>query len=55
MVAQQDEIWRRWREGESFNSMGRALGAPMHVVRSFLAQTGGVRQPSRRRAEQHGR
>ncbi|MFI1255282.1 IS30 family transposase [Streptomyces netropsis] len=52
-AAQQDEIWQRWREGESFNSMGRALGAPMHVVRSFLAQTGGVRQAPRRRAERH--
>lgn len=41
--AQQDEIWRRWRAGESFNSMGRVLGMPMHHVRSFLAQTGGIR------------
>ncbi|MGX4688239.1 hypothetical protein [Streptomyces sp. JNUCC 63] len=24
--AQQDEIWRRWREGQSFSLMGRALG-----------------------------
>lgn len=52
-AVQQDEIWARWREGESFNSMGRAFGAPMHQVRSFLAQTGGVRQVPRRRAEHH--
>lgn len=50
---QQDEIWRRWREGESFNSMGRVLGAPMHHVRSFLTQTGGVRQPPQRRSARH--
>lgn len=42
--AQQDEIWRRWREGQSFSLMGRALGAPMHHVRGFLYQSGGVRQ-----------
>ncbi|GLF95252.1 IS30 family transposase [Streptomyces yaizuensis] len=50
---QQDEIWRRWREGESFNSMGRVLGVPMHHVRSFLAQTGGVRQAPPRRSARH--
>ncbi|MDP9869059.1 MULTISPECIES: hypothetical protein [Streptosporangium] len=35
--AQQDEIWRRRRDGESFNAMGRALGAPMHHVRRLPA------------------
>lgn len=41
--AQQGEIWRRWREGQSFSLIGRALGAPMHHVRQFLYQGGGVR------------
>ncbi|WP_196443803.1 helix-turn-helix domain-containing protein [Planomonospora sp. ID67723] len=51
--AQQDEIWRRWRNGESFNAMSRALGAPMHHVRRFLAQSGGVRQAPQRRCARH--
>ncbi|WP_373303500.1 helix-turn-helix domain-containing protein [Streptomyces cinnamoneus] len=51
--AHSHEIWERWRTGESFNPMGRALGAPMHVVRSFLAQADGIRQAARRRAKQH--
>ncbi len=32
--AQQDEIWRRWREGQSFSLIGRALGAPMQSLDS---------------------
>jgi IS30 family transposase len=52
-AAQQEDIWQRWRSGESFNSMGRALAAPMHRVRSFLAQTGGIRRPAPKRAAGH--
>jgi DNA-binding CsgD family transcriptional regulator len=51
--AQQDEIWRRWREGQSFSLMGRALGAPMHHVRRFLYQSGGVRLTPQQRSELH--
>lgn len=36
--AQQDEIWRRWRAGQSFSVIGRALGAPMQHARRFLYQ-----------------
>ncbi|MEU5282347.1 hypothetical protein AB0G87_38915 [Streptomyces asoensis] len=41
--AQQDEVWRRWREGQSFSLIARALGAPMQSARRFLCQNGGVR------------
>lgn len=51
--AQQDEIWRRWREGQSFSLIGRALGAPMHHVRQFLSQSGGVRLTPQQRSERH--
>ncbi|MFI6803367.1 IS30 family transposase [Streptosporangium canum] len=51
--AQQDEIWRRWRDGESFSLMGRALGAPMHHIRRFLYQSGGVHQAPQRRSVRH--
>ncbi|MEV5083855.1 hypothetical protein AB0K74_35355 [Streptomyces sp. NPDC056159] len=50
---QQDEIWKRWREGQSFSLMGRALGAPMHHVLRFLDQSGGVRQAPRQRSKRH--
>ncbi|MGW5852774.1 IS30 family transposase [Streptomyces sp. NPDC055254] len=52
-VAQQDEIWRRWREGQSFSLIGRELGAPMHHVRQFLYQSGGVRLVPRQRSARH--
>lgn len=51
--AQQDEIWRRWREGQSFSLIGRALGAPMQIVRRFLHQSGGVRITPKQRSERH--
>ncbi|GGZ18661.1 hypothetical protein GCM10010327_57310 [Streptomyces nitrosporeus] len=34
--AQQDEIWGRWREGQLFSLIGRALGAPMQNARRLL-------------------
>jgi hypothetical protein len=40
--AGQDELWRRWRAGESLGSMSRSLEIPLQHVRRFLAQTGGV-------------
>ncbi|PBC81236.1 MULTISPECIES: helix-turn-helix domain-containing protein [unclassified Streptomyces] len=51
--AQQDEIWRRWRAGQSFSLIGRALGAPMQHVRRFLYQSGGVRLTPQTRSERH--
>ncbi|MFD5423175.1 IS30 family transposase [Streptomyces sp. NPDC127069] len=51
--AQQDEVWRRWREGQSFSLIGRALGAPMHHVRQFLYQSGGIRLTPQQRSERH--
>ncbi|MEU2359085.1 IS30 family transposase [Streptomyces misionensis] len=51
--AQQDEIWRRWREGQSFSLIGRALGAPMQSARRFLHQSGGVRLAAQTRSERH--
>lgn len=51
--AQQDEIWRRRREGQSFSLVGRALGAPMQNARRFLHQSGGVRLTPQQRSERH--
>ncbi len=48
---QQDQVWARWRAGESLRSIARSLGINRPAtVRCFVAATGGVRQPARRRA-----
>ncbi len=52
-AAGQDEVWRRWRGGESLSSVARALGAPMQHVRRFVSQTGGIRQQLPQRACGH--
>jgi hypothetical protein len=48
-TAEQDEVWQRWRQGESLRLIARRLGKRSPSVRAFVLQTGGVqRQPSRR-------
>ncbi len=48
-AAEQDEVWARWRSGESLGSIACELGHRVPSVRSFIAETGGVRrQPPRR-------
>ncbi|WP_432494765.1 IS30 family transposase [Kineococcus gypseus] len=48
---QQDQVWARWRAGESLRSIARSLGINRPAsVRCFVAATGGVRRPARRRA-----
>ncbi|MFJ9683909.1 transposase [Streptomyces sp. NPDC101194] len=51
--AQQDEIWRRRREGQSFSLIGRAPGAPMQHACRFLCRSGGVRLTPQTRSERH--
>ncbi|GJG89467.1 IS30 family transposase [Gemmatimonadetes bacterium T265] len=50
-AAEQEEIWARWRRGESFRAIGRHFGTHLHAVRRFVARTGGCRRPPPRRAE----
>jgi IS30 family transposase len=46
---EQDEVWRRWRQGDSLRLIARRLGKPGPSVRAFVLQTGGVqRHPPRR-------
>ena len=49
-LAEKAELWRRWRQGESLNAIGRALGRIAHVVRYEVARTGGIPPPVRHRA-----
>jgi hypothetical protein len=49
-AAEQDEVWARWRQGESLRLIARRLGKRGPSVRAFVLQTGGVQQHSPRRA-----
>jgi DNA-binding CsgD family transcriptional regulator len=51
-AAEQDEVWARWRQGESLRLIARRLGKRGPSVRAFVLQTGGVQQHPRRRAQQ---
>ena len=48
-AAAQDEVWARWRQGESLRLIARRLGKRGPSVRGFVLQTGGgQRHPPRR-------
>ena len=48
--AQKAELWRRWRQGESLNAIGRALGRIPKMVRYVVAGAGGMPPPPRQRS-----
>ena len=43
-AAEQDEVWARWRQGESLRLIARRLGKRGPSVRAFVLQTGGVQR-----------
>jgi DNA-binding CsgD family transcriptional regulator len=43
-AAEQDEVWARWRRGESLRLIARRLGKRGPSVRAFVLQTGGVQR-----------
>jgi hypothetical protein len=47
-VQEQEELWRRWRQGESLRLLARRMGKRCPSVRAFVLQTGGVKQPLHR-------
>jgi hypothetical protein len=47
---EQDELWARWRRGESLRLIARRLGKRGPSVRAFVLQTGGVQHLPPRRA-----
>ena len=49
-AAEQDEVWARWRQGESLRLIARRLGKRGPSVRALVLQTGGVQQHPPRRA-----
>jgi hypothetical protein len=50
-AAEQDEVWRRWRQGEWLRLIARRLGKRGPSVRAFVLQTGGVQQHPPRRGQ----
>ena len=51
-AAQQAELWRRWRQGESLKAIGRALGRIPKMVHYIVAGAGGIPPVPRQRAGQ---
>jgi IS30 family transposase len=45
-VQEQEEVWARWRQGESLRLIARRLGKRGPSVRAFVLQTGGVQRQS---------
>jgi len=41
-------MWDRWQQGESLNSIARLFDRHHPSIRRILAQTGGIRPPTRR-------
>ncbi len=50
---QQDQLWVKWRRGDSLRTIARDLGSSNHSVRRFLLQSGGIRLPSSKRSDWH--
>ena len=44
-----DEVWRRWKLGEAFSEIGRAIGAAKQSVHDVVVARGGVAPAPRRR------
>ncbi len=47
---QRDEIWSRWKKGESLSSIGRLFDRPSSSIFNMLVPTGGIRPPMRKRS-----
>ena len=48
--AQKDELWQRFRDGETFTAIGRALGKHAGSIFGVVASRGGLAPAPRRRA-----
>ena len=48
---EQDEVWARWRQGQSLRLIARQLGKRVPSVRAFVLQTGGVQHHPPHRAQ----
>jgi IS30 family transposase len=49
VIAEEQEIWRRWKEGLAFSEIGRALRKAKQSVHDVVVERGGLAPPPRRR------
>ena len=49
-ASQRIEVWGRWKQGQSLNEIGRAVGKNHRVIHVMLARYGGIAPPARRRS-----
>ncbi len=49
-AGKKDDLWARFKAGESFTAIGRALGKPVGSIYSVVRLQGGIAPPVRRRA-----
>ena len=49
-LAEKNEIWRRWKAGQSLHEIGRAYGRPHPTIRKLLLPRGGIAPIARRRS-----
>jgi DNA-binding CsgD family transcriptional regulator len=49
-VQEQNELWARWRRGESLRLIARRMGKRGPSIRAFVLQTGGIQQRPPQRA-----
>ncbi len=47
---QKENIWNRWKKGESMTSIGRLFDRPSSSIFNILSPTGGIRPPTRQRS-----
>ena len=47
---QRNEMWRRWKAGQSLHEIGRAFGKDHVSIQFMLAQHGGIAPVARRRS-----
>ena len=49
-LAEKQDIWRRWKCGQSMHAIGRAYGRPHPTIRKLLLPSGGIPPVARRRS-----
>ena len=49
--AQRDDMWNRWKAGQSLNAIGRAFGKDKQVIHFLLARHEGIAPRARRRSK----
>lgn len=50
LISEKEEVWKRWRRGESFSKIGRAVNKPPGSIFTFLQNTGGIKPQKKNRS-----